>query len=457
MVAGPEEAAIMFADDACGDGGGHFERSGEAETPLEIVADHHELGGGAAAEGRHAGGIHRARAGDDEAAFAEDDFEAALDVFARSASRGRAGVGNDRDVVSAFGSQDQADHFDGKVEAVGDDLAGEGGVGEQCAHAHHFGAEPAVRAGFAQGPVDGVVGMDEMAGAVGSGAANFEHGGARVANSGNAAAFVKELAEFGGAFAFRGVREDADEAAGEVPEFFVFGANGVAEAFELVGAAFVGMEVGAFDMDAAEVGVEFSSGVLVRESLEGGGHLLVSFGHDRGEHGGDAVLGMEFERDVVAFGIGSDEVMGFAAVVVDIDQAGGENEILAIDGAGAGGKMGGRFVDPDGGDFAIGNEKGAFDNEVGEGEAGILEERGGRIRHGGSFSRTGGGVPAELEGEHGALGIGERRLGRETAEGCFRGGSDRAGRDPEKGLLIRRGDGYIRTCRLRNWVSQKRW
>jgi hypothetical protein len=74
VVADAKEAARIFADDARGNGGGHFQRRGEAEAPVDVIANHLELRGGAASEGWRAARVHRARAGDDEIAFPQNDF-----------------------------------------------------------------------------------------------------------------------------------------------------------------------------------------------------------------------------------------------------------------------------------------------------------------------------------------------------------------------------------------------
>src|SRR5688500_17295007 len=112
---------MVFADDSRGDSGGHLQRRGQAEAPLDVVANHGELGGGAAAERRDSAGVHGASAGDYEAAFFEDDLQSALDVFAGRAASGGAGVADDCDVVGAFCGEDKANHFDGKMETVGND------------------------------------------------------------------------------------------------------------------------------------------------------------------------------------------------------------------------------------------------------------------------------------------------------------------------------------------------
>lgn len=382
-VADAKEAALFFTDDAGRYGSGHLERVGDAEAPVYVIADHLELGGGAAAQGRNTTGIHGACAGDDETAFFEDDFQTALDVFARGATGRRAGVADDGNIVCSFGGEDQPDHFNRKMEAIGNDFAGERGMGEECAHAHHFSAEPTVGTRFAQWPIDGVVGMDKMAGAVRSGATDLQHCGAGVTDGGDAAAFVKKLAEFCAAFPLGRVGENADEATGNIPEFFVFAADGIAQTFEFVRAAFIGMKVWSFYMDAAEVGMKFTGGVLVAEGLERRRHLLVGFGHDSGKQRGDTVLEMKTKGDVVAFSIRSHEIMSFAAVVVDIDQARGKNPILAINGASVCGNVDRRFVDPDSGNPIALDEEGAFGNEVRESKSSVSEESGiGLVRHG---------------------------------------------------------------------------
>ena len=123
-----QKSAFRFADDAGGDGGGHFQGSNEAETPFDVIANHRELSGGAAAERRDAAAIHRAGARDDQAVFLKDDFEATLNLFAGRASGGGTRVTNDGDLVGAFGGDDEADHFDREMESIGNDFAGEGRV-----------------------------------------------------------------------------------------------------------------------------------------------------------------------------------------------------------------------------------------------------------------------------------------------------------------------------------------
>ena len=173
-----------------------------------------------------------------------------------------------------------------------------------------------------------------------------------------------------------------------VPKFFVFGADRITEAFEFVRAAFVRMEIRAFDMDAPKIGLKLPRRVLLRQRFKRSGHLFVRFCHDRGEHGSDAVLQMETEGDVVPFGIGCDEVMRFAAVVVNIDQARSENEALAIDLADIRGQLRGRFGNPDGGDAITLGKKRPFREKIWKGKAHIVKEERGRVRHKGSSAKV---------------------------------------------------------------------
>lgn len=148
-VANAQEAAFFFADDPSRDGGGHFQRSGDAESPIDIVTDHLELGSGAAAQRWNAAGIHRSSARYNQAALFEDDFQAALNVFAGVATGRGAGIADDCDILRPLGGENQADHFDRKMKAIGNDLTGQRGMREQCAHAHHFSSEPAIWPRFA--------------------------------------------------------------------------------------------------------------------------------------------------------------------------------------------------------------------------------------------------------------------------------------------------------------------
>lgn len=225
--------------------------------------------------------------------------------------------------------------------------------------------------------------MYEMSRPVSGCPADLEHRRARVADRRDASAFVKELAELGRACAFRGMSEDANEPARNVPEFLVFAADRIAEAFELVRPSFIRMKVRPFDVNAAEVRVEFARGVLVAESLERGGHLFVCFGHDRGEKGCHTVFCMETEGYVVPFRIRTYKIVRLAAVVVNIDQSGRKDEIVAIDLAGFRREVAGRFVDPDRSDPMSLNQKRPFRDEVWESEACVREEScGGLVRHG---------------------------------------------------------------------------
>lgn len=266
FVANTEETALFFADDASGNLGGHAQRRGETEAPFQIIFEH--LDQGRAAAGHDGNAVVVFVLGDDEAFVVENDFQAAEAVFAGLATDRAAGIAHDGDGIGPFGGEDDFDHLDGDVIPIGNNFAGQRGVREKRTHAHKFGAEPAFAARRACGPIDGVVGVDEMAGAVGRGHANLFHGGLRVADGGNAAAFVEEAAEFEGTFSFRGVSEDADETVREFPEFIVFLEFGVAQAFNFVRATFGRIEIGAFDVDAEKIGADGAIAMLVAEGLQ---------------------------------------------------------------------------------------------------------------------------------------------------------------------------------------------
>src|SRR5438034_5258872 len=134
--------------------------------------------------------------------------------------------------------------------------------------------------------------MNKMPRSMRSDAADFEHRCARMADGRHATALVEKLAELDRAFALRRVREDTDLTAREFPEFFVFAADRVAEAIELVRTAFFGMKVRALNVNANKVRRQLARSVLVAQQLERGAHLLVRFRHYRRQHRGNALLAM---------------------------------------------------------------------------------------------------------------------------------------------------------------------
>src|SRR5438045_5010704 len=112
-----------------------------------------------------------------------------------------------------------------------------------------------------------------MACAVRRGGANLRHRCFGVADRGNATAFVKEAAEFQRTFAFGSVGENADEAVGTFPELRVFARIRIAQAFDFVAAAFGGIEIGAFDVDAQKIWMSGAATMLVTKCFKAGRHL----------------------------------------------------------------------------------------------------------------------------------------------------------------------------------------
>jgi hypothetical protein len=156
----------------------------------------------------------------------------------------------------------------------------------------NLSAEPAVGIHAPQRPVDGVVCVDKMPRAMGSCAADFQLRRARMADRRHAPALMKELAEFQRAGALRRMREDANQVIRHFPKGLVLAADRIAQALELMGSAFVRVEVGTLDVNAEKVRAQLAGAALLREQLQRGGHLLVGLGHDRREHRRDAVARM---------------------------------------------------------------------------------------------------------------------------------------------------------------------
>lgn len=108
----------------------------------------------------------------------------------------------------------------------------------------------------------------------------------------------------------------------------------------------------------------------------------MSLGHDRGKHRGDAMFSVELKRDVVALRIRRNEIVGFAAVVVDVDKAGCEDLAVTIYAACGGRNVGEFLVDGNSGNSSFRNEEFAFQDEIGKCKTSVTEVDWRRIRHG---------------------------------------------------------------------------
>src|ERR1051325_11447384 len=116
-IADAQDAALGFANDARRNNGSHAQWRKETKTPLQIIFEHFNQGRAAAS---HAGdAVFVFFGGKNEAFFIEQNIEAAERKGAGLATDRAAGIAHDRDIVRAFGGENNANHFERDVVAVG--------------------------------------------------------------------------------------------------------------------------------------------------------------------------------------------------------------------------------------------------------------------------------------------------------------------------------------------------
>ena len=243
---------------------------------------------------------------------------AAQAVSAVGQTAGHHAVGNQHHVIVTEGVEGEANHSRMDVHAVGDQL-------------HHGtvfqGGDDG--AGFAVGDAGhGVVQVGHVVGTGGKSSLGGVIVGAGVGD-GNAHFLAAFLDEIQVARLFRGHVHQLDQPAGALIQAAEHTRVGPHDVFGVLGAHLFGADVGAFHVDAHQVGAAL---VLV-----GGGHVhdavqdLFAEGHGGGADGEHAFAGLKVGNRLQAFGVGVAEIMAHRTVEVDVHQAGQGVQAIGVD------------------------------------------------------------------------------------------------------------------------------